>query len=339
MSANASPAEIILACFSVSIAAMILTGVGCSINNHIRRRRGLRGFLDSPSNVRAHRRRTMSRAARRREKGLSAYEVEIYCPEIIYKGPLETPLLFWEEDEEVLTPTQVEQKAYLEPPSPVATKEQLALEEKVVDNVDVVYRTTSWFTECERNSEAETTGARTERLKYYFLGQHILPDGVCAVCLEVVEKDGHLRLLPCGHAFHVHCITHWLSYGTRCPLCNETVRLTDHERTRSGSTQHLSSVQLNSGNVDSSPQTLPLFMAAGHTVYNTQPNREQIQSVQDPETISKEVVMQSFERIRLRLYERYLERQQKTHLPRTKSLDAVVVDGEVSQTRSVETRL
>jgi hypothetical protein len=75
MSANASPAEIILACFCVSIAAMILTGIGCSINNHIRRRRGLRGLWESPPNRRALGRRTLSRASRRREKGRIKNEV------------------------------------------------------------------------------------------------------------------------------------------------------------------------------------------------------------------------------------------------------------------------
>ncbi|EME30387.1 ring finger protein [Galdieria sulphuraria] len=313
---------------------MILTGVGCSINNHIRRRRGLRGFLDPSATTRTRRRRTLSRAARRKEKGLSAYEVEIYCPEIIYKGPLETPLLFWEEDEEVLTPTQVEEKTLLEPPSPIATKEELSLEDKGNDHDDS-YKATSWFADSDRNSDTETTQVRAKRLKFYFLGQHILPDGVCAVCLEVVEKDSHLRLLPCGHAFHVHCITHWLSYGTRCPLCNETVRLSDHGRNSSSSTQQLHSVRVISGNNNSSPQTLPLFMAVGHTVNTPQPNREHnIQSIQDPETISKEVVMQSFERIRLRLYERYLERQQKAQPALKESLDAIVVDGEASRMRS-----
>lgn len=326
MSANASPAEIILACFCVSIAAMILTGIGCSINNHIRRRRGLRGLWDSPPNRRALGRRTLSRASRRREKGLSAYEVEIYCPEIIYKGPLEPPLLFWEEDDQVFTPTQVEEKYMFDPPPPVATKSNhLVSEDKaVVASKQEKPNSSEWNEE-----DAETTSALPQHVNYYFLGQHILPDGVCAVCLETVEKDCHLRLLPCGHAFHVQCITHWLSYGTRCPLCNEMVRLSDRNRTRSGSHQRLHSVQVTQNNdSSSSPRTLPLFMAVGSTT-TRQMNEERMESIQEHKTISKEVVMQSFERIRLRLYERYLERQQqKTQSPVEESLNEVVVHEE-----------
>jgi hypothetical protein len=50
---------------------------------------------------------------------------------------------------------------------------------------------------------------------------------VCVICLDHFQPGDSLRVLPCGHAFHVHCIDKWLSgshsfdtcYTTACPTC------------------------------------------------------------------------------------------------------------------------
>lgn len=50
----------------------------------------------------------------------------------------------------------------------------------------------------------------------------------CAICLSQVEHGACTRL-PCGHAFHSHCITQWeghrrnptLTLAVTCPLCRK----------------------------------------------------------------------------------------------------------------------
>lgn len=48
----------------------------------------------------------------------------------------------------------------------------------------------------------------------------------CAICFEDVETDAVLAQLPCKHAFHEECISHWFSRGKgSCPLCNRFVSI------------------------------------------------------------------------------------------------------------------
>ena len=47
----------------------------------------------------------------------------------------------------------------------------------------------------------------------------------CFVCFEDYEKEDGLRVLPCGHRFHVECVDRWLrSKAADCPLCNHDAR-------------------------------------------------------------------------------------------------------------------
>lgn len=54
----------------------------------------------------------------------------------------------------------------------------------------------------------------------------------CALCMEQFEMRDALRVLPCTHHFHVHCIDPWFSslkFRTRaCPLC-KSVALNAHQ--------------------------------------------------------------------------------------------------------------
>lgn len=46
----------------------------------------------------------------------------------------------------------------------------------------------------------------------------------CAVCLEAYESGVLLRVLPCGHRFHVECIDSWLlRRSAACPYCSSRV--------------------------------------------------------------------------------------------------------------------
>ena len=44
----------------------------------------------------------------------------------------------------------------------------------------------------------------------------------CQVCLEDIELNQVMKILPCGHEFHKSCITKWLTEcNTQCPMkCN-----------------------------------------------------------------------------------------------------------------------
>lgn len=48
-------------------------------------------------------------------------------------------------------------------------------------------------------------------------------EGQCSVCLEPLDADGaataKLRMMPCSHSFHEHCIFAWLRINHACPLC------------------------------------------------------------------------------------------------------------------------
>jgi|TARA_B110000305_G_C19381292_1_gene609744 hypothetical protein len=42
----------------------------------------------------------------------------------------------------------------------------------------------------------------------------------CSVCFDAFESGDGLRVLPCGHRFHIECIDKWLrSQSLTCPIC------------------------------------------------------------------------------------------------------------------------
>ena len=52
----------------------------------------------------------------------------------------------------------------------------------------------------------------------------------CSVCFSDYEAGDVLRVLACGHKFHVECVDQWaltaardFSRKTACPLCNAEI--------------------------------------------------------------------------------------------------------------------
>nr|XP_036293305.1 E3 ubiquitin-protein ligase RLIM-like [Pipistrellus kuhlii] len=46
---------------------------------------------------------------------------------------------------------------------------------------------------------------------------------VCIICITEYTEGDRLRILPCSHEYHVHCIDHWLSDNDTCPICRRKV--------------------------------------------------------------------------------------------------------------------
>ncbi|MCL7028700.1 hypothetical protein MKW94_025510 [Papaver nudicaule] len=46
----------------------------------------------------------------------------------------------------------------------------------------------------------------------------------CVVCLSEFRDEDMLRLLPCHHAFHPHCIGTWFVSSSTCPVCRSDLK-------------------------------------------------------------------------------------------------------------------
>mmetsp|Transcript_7150 Transcript_7150/g.10552 ORF Transcript_7150/g.10552 Transcript_7150/m.10552 type:complete len:262 (-) Transcript_7150:2386-3171(-) len=53
---------------------------------------------------------------------------------------------------------------------------------------------------------------------------------MCSVCLDEPQKREKLRVMPCGHKFHLSCIDGWLMRQSYCPNCKRNLRRQDFER-------------------------------------------------------------------------------------------------------------
>lgn len=44
----------------------------------------------------------------------------------------------------------------------------------------------------------------------------------CSICMEAYTDGEQLRVLPCEHRFHTHCVDRWLQTCYHCPLCRRS---------------------------------------------------------------------------------------------------------------------
>ncbi|OMJ16896.1 Receptor homology region, transmembrane domain- and RING domain-containing protein 3 [Smittium culicis] len=53
---------------------------------------------------------------------------------------------------------------------------------------------------------------------------------ICPICLDDLEINSTVRMLPCGHKYHLECIDNWLlNKSPLCPYCKSDVRIAMEE--------------------------------------------------------------------------------------------------------------
>ncbi|KAK6923800.1 Zinc finger, RING-type [Dillenia turbinata] len=58
----------------------------------------------------------------------------------------------------------------------------------------------------------------------YKIGDSVVEENECCVCLNEFREDQMLRVMPiCGHSFHRCCADTWLRSHQTCPMCHELV--------------------------------------------------------------------------------------------------------------------
>jgi len=49
----------------------------------------------------------------------------------------------------------------------------------------------------------------------------------CSICLDAISVGDTLKVLPCGHEYHVTCVDKWLYTNATCPICKTSIKSDD----------------------------------------------------------------------------------------------------------------
>jgi len=179
------------------------------------------------------RRRSFIERARQRQstfppgqesKAVDLEEIECCCPQLKYLGADKEPYLVRPCDRtDVCMSEWLEQKQRsLEDAQiciPMETSSDSESNHKAESQSEKMLEMGS-STGCSHTTTQHTKQNRKKTCRPILLGEDLLRDEICAICLDPVQVNSVIRVLKCGHAFHSSCIIHWLTSANRCPLCN-----------------------------------------------------------------------------------------------------------------------
>lgn len=47
----------------------------------------------------------------------------------------------------------------------------------------------------------------------------------CSICISDMELDEELISLSCGHIYHSPCISEWVKFKSKCPICRGNIKI------------------------------------------------------------------------------------------------------------------
>lgn len=143
-------------------------------------------------------------------------------------------------------------RCYLFPTSENAAKSLIAISFIFLLTVFAIF-STLFFVRRHRYRRASSVGQEREAggmawkdvkaLTVILFDSDIQETGtMCAICLEDYRKGEKLRVLPCGHEFHVPCIDQWLTtQRCFCPICKKDAHTKGSQKVPSERTPLLAS--------------------------------------------------------------------------------------------------
>jgi hypothetical protein len=77
----------------------------------------------------------------------------------------------------------------------------------------------------EKRNEMEIINRHTIITKYDKTNKliNIFQTNTCGICHEIFEKKDKIRILSCGHYYHIKCIDIWIKKNITCPFCRSNI--------------------------------------------------------------------------------------------------------------------
>ena len=118
----------------------------------------------------------------------------------------------------------------------------------------------------------------------------------CAICLDEYTEGERLRVLPCGHGYHLRCIDPWLTKSRRiCPVCKGKVRVSGMEDISDTESEsgHSTSQQQGQSRYNNADESTPLLRDQRSNPARQQQQQQQQQTQsqsqeQSPQQISQQ---------------------------------------------------
>ena len=54
-------------------------------------------------------------------------------------------------------------------------------------------------------------------------------EAMCTICSDTFERNEHMYVTPCNHAFHITCLDDWFKQASVCPICRKDFSQSDDE--------------------------------------------------------------------------------------------------------------